>query len=274
MNQAAIEFSSLELAALALPGIIRTLPENCRPQVKLLTDALMETAIRKQLTVEPHIPPFDLSRFAELCKQRISTLSPTDAQYMIRATVSYLFTALMIRRETDNYGSEDINNTGYAQLLHSLTRFWELTPAMIVAEAIATGEALFNSRNPSPMKTLLTNITLTFVNRPYKGDLLMGLYHSTKHACLIFRDPDGETIAHLTAHALTGARSALVAIKDWSENEGVAPQLEALRDEDGNPLFLRSIAEIHYDYVKAPVFALTGRALDAFEELLKKPARS
>lgn len=123
------------------------------------------------------------------------------------------------------------------------------------------------------MKLLLSNIILTFDGRPYTGDLLMGLYHSTKHACLIFRDPDGEPTAHLSVNALTGERPALIAIKDWSENEGVAAQLEALRDKDGNPLFLRSIGAIPCGYVKAPVFALTGRALDAFEELLKESCR-
>lgn len=118
------------------------------------------------------------------------------------------------------------------------------------------------------MKLLLSNITLTFSNRPYTGDLLLGLYYSTKHACLVFRDPDGETIAHLSANALADERPSLIAIKDWSENEGVAPQLEALRDKDGHPLFRRTIAEIPCGYVKAPVFVLFGRARDAFEELL------
>lgn len=120
------------------------------------------------------------------------------------------------------------------------------------------------------MKHLLSSITLTFGNRPYTGDLLMGLYHSTKHACLVFRDLDGETIAHLSVNALATERPALIAIKDWSENEGAAAQLEALRDKDGNPLFLRSIGAIPCGYVKAPIFALTGRARDAFEELLKE----
>lgn len=124
------------------------------------------------------------------------------------------------------------------------------------------------------MKLLLSNITLTFGDRPYTGDLLMGLYHGTKHACLIFRDPDGETIAHLSVNAFVTERPSMIAIKDWSENEGAAAQLEALRDKDGNPLFFCSIGAIPCGYVKAPVFALTGRALDAFEELLKKPARS
>lgn len=123
------------------------------------------------------------------------------------------------------------------------------------------------------MKLLLSNITLTFGDRPYIGDLLMGLYYGTKHACLIFRDPDGEPLAHLSVNALSTERPALIAVKDWSENEGAAAQLEALRDKDGNPLFLRSIAVIPCGYVKAPVFALTGRTLDAFEELLKECSR-
>ncbi len=124
------------------------------------------------------------------------------------------------------------------------------------------------------MKLLLTNITLTFGNQPYTGDLLMGLYHTTKHACLVFRDPDGEPIAHLSVNALTGERPAMIAIKDWSENEGVAAQLEALRDKDGNHLFRPSIVVIPCGYGKAPVFALLGRALDAFEELLRECSRS
>ncbi len=124
------------------------------------------------------------------------------------------------------------------------------------------------------MKLLLSNITLTFADRPYNGDLLMGLYPGTKHACLIFRDLDGEPIAHLSVNALASVSSALIAIKDWSENEGAAAQLEALRDQDGNPLFRRSLAVMPCGYVKAPVFILLGRALDAFEELLRECPRS
>jgi hypothetical protein len=118
------------------------------------------------------------------------------------------------------------------------------------------------------MKLLLSNITLTFADRPYTGDLLMGLYHGTKHAALVFRDPAGEPIAHLSINALHSEAPALIAIKDWSENAGVSPQLEALRDESGNPLFRYTLAELPAGYVKAPVFVLLGRALSAFEELL------
>lgn len=120
------------------------------------------------------------------------------------------------------------------------------------------------------MKLLLANVTLYFVDRPYTGDLLMGLYHKTKHACLAFRDPDGEPLAHLSVNALIGEKLSLIAIKDWFENDGIAPQIEALRDEDGNPLFRRTLAELPCGDAKAPVFALLGRALDAFEELLRE----
>lgn len=114
MNQApydSLHFASLEEATRVLPGIIRTLPISCQPQVKVLTDAILATAIREQVASEPRVPPFDLSRFTELRAKRVSTLSPADAQYMLRASVSFLLMDMMVEWEAGNRGTAE---AGYA----------------------------------------------------------------------------------------------------------------------------------------------------------------
>lgn len=134
-----LAFASLEEAARALPGIIRTLPQDCQPQVKVLTNAILATALCELLVSEPQVPKYDLSRFKELRSKRVSSLSPADAQYMLRATVSFLLMNLMVQYEEGDKGSAE---GGYAQTLQSLMQMWELTPAMIADEAISTADAI------------------------------------------------------------------------------------------------------------------------------------
>lgn len=141
MNQApsALAFTSLDEAVAVLPGIIRTLPANCQPQVKVLTDALLATAIREQVASEPRVPPFDLSRVSELKHKPLSLLSPADSQYMLRATVSYLAATLMVKLENDK---NCLAGEGYTQVIRSLLSIYEISPEMIVDEAVATAKIL------------------------------------------------------------------------------------------------------------------------------------
>ncbi len=142
MNHAppdSLRFASLDKAIAVLPGIIRTLPANCQPQVKVLTDAILDMAIRELVAAEPRVPPFDLSRFKELQLKPVSQLSPTDAQYMLRATVSLLF--VNTAREYEDGDTSSARN-GYAQTIQALWKMWELTPEMIAYEANATSAAL------------------------------------------------------------------------------------------------------------------------------------
>jgi hypothetical protein len=136
-----LHFASLEEASAVLPGIIRTLPENCQPQVRVLTQALTATCLREVVASEPTPPPFDLSRFQSLRHSRVSTLSPADAQYMLRATVSYLLTDVILKCSRGEDASLD---SGYAQTLLSLAVMWEISPEQLAAETIAAGEALSN----------------------------------------------------------------------------------------------------------------------------------
>lgn len=136
-----LHFASLEEASAVIPGIIRTLPENCQPQVHVLTQALIATALREVVASEPAPPPFNFSRFQEFRHSRVSTLSPADAQYMLRATVSFLMTDVMLKHAA---GEGDSLDSGYAQTLLSLIRMWEITPEQIAAEAVVIGEIIFN----------------------------------------------------------------------------------------------------------------------------------
>lgn len=141
MKQApsSFSFSSLEEATLSLPGIIRTFPLDCQQQVRVLTNAILATVLRELLASEQQIPPYDISRFQELRPARVSSLSPADAQYMLRATVSFLLMNLMVKFEA---GATDGAEAGYAQTLQFLRRMWELTPEMIADEAVSTAAAI------------------------------------------------------------------------------------------------------------------------------------
>lgn len=141
MNQApsALSFTSLDEAVAVLPGIIRTLPANCQPQVKVLTDALLATAIREQVASEPRVPPFDLSRFSELTHKPLSCLSPADSQYMLRATVSYLAVTLLVKLENNE---NCLAGEGYTQVIRSLLNIYEISTEMLVDEAAATAKVI------------------------------------------------------------------------------------------------------------------------------------
>ncbi len=132
-------FASLEETVRILPGIIRTFPEDYQEAIRSLTQAIINTAMKEQVAAEPRVPPFDLSRFMELRSKRVSTLSPADAQYMLRASVSFLLMNMMVEWEAGNKGTAE---AGYVQTLQSLMRIYELTPEMIAEEAIATAEVL------------------------------------------------------------------------------------------------------------------------------------
>lgn len=132
-------FASLEETVRILPGIIRTFPEDCQEAIRSLTQAIINTAMKEQVAAEPRVPPFDLSRFPKLHLKSVSQLSPAEAQYVLRATVSLFFVNTKMAYDDGDTSSA---HNGYAQTLQALWKMWELTPEMAAYEANATANVL------------------------------------------------------------------------------------------------------------------------------------
>ena len=137
----------------------------------------------------------------------------------------------------------------------------------------------------SPMKTLARNVTLTLANTTYICDLLLGLYANTERAAIILCDsrPDdypaeraweGSPVAVATTNAppeyIQHLDHSHTVIMDWSENEGILPQLLALRTDFDTPLFHLTPHKITLGFCRAPIIQLGPLALALHRELRKE----
>jgi len=120
------------------------------------------------------------------------------------------------------------------------------------------------------MIPITKQITLTFAGQSYPGHIYLTYYPSTKRPALVFNSPIGEPIAKLSINPdFTPANVCLVAIKTWTENEGLLPQLLALRDEDDEPLFIDVNLALPAGYEFAPLLGLSKPLQKVFKKLLK-----
>lgn len=135
------------------------------------------------------------------------------------------------------------------------------------------------------MKTLARNIPIILANTPYTCDLLLGLYANTGRAALLLCDSRpgdypaerawaGEPVAVASTNAppeyLQHLDHSFTAIKTWSENEGILPQLLALQTDFETPLFLPTPHKITLGFCTAPIIQLGPLPLALLRELRKK----
>lgn len=138
--------------------------------------------------------------------------------------------------------------------------------------------------NP-PMKIVARNVPLTLVGTPYTCDILLGLYANTERAAILLCDsrPEdypgdrswaGEPVAVASTNApaeyLQHLDHSHTAIKDWSENEGILPQLLSLTDENSSPLFYLTPHKITLGFCTAPIIQLGTLPLALHRELRKE----
>lgn len=125
-------------------------------------------------------------------------------------------------------------------------------------------------KEPS-MKTLAKNVRLTLASRKYVCDILLSMYVNTKRPAIILCEsrPDtfpgeaawaGEPVAVASTNAppeyLQHLPLHFTAMKVWSENEGLLPQLLALRTDFDTPLFTLSDTKITLGFCTSPVIEL------------------
>lgn len=121
------------------------------------------------------------------------------------------------------------------------------------------------------MTPITKQIELTFNGQVYPGHIYLSYYSCNKRPALIFISPIGEHIAKLSLNPdFAPENVCLVAIKTWSENEGLLSQLTVLKDEEDEPLFIDLGLSIPTGYEFAPLLGLSKPLQKTFKKLLKE----
>lgn len=121
------------------------------------------------------------------------------------------------------------------------------------------------------MTPITPQITLTLAGKPYDGHLYLTHYPRNRRPALVFNSPVGEQIAKLSTNPDYAPENVcLLAVKTWSENEGILPQLLALRDEDDEPLFINIHFAVPAGFEFAPLLGLSKPLQKVFKKLLKE----
>jgi len=113
-------------------------------------------------------------------------------------------------------------------------------------------------------------ITLILAGQSYPGHIYLTYYPRNRRPALVFNSPIVEAIAKLSVNPdFSGENVCLVAIKTWSENEGLLSQLTALLDEEDEPLFIDIGLAVAAGYEFAPLLGLSKPLQKTFKKLLK-----
>lgn len=128
------------------------------------------------------------------------------------------------------------------------------------------------------MKTLIRKHPFNLAGRIYSCDLLLGIYPKGKRPALILVESEdstfmGEPITiasiNIDPNWLISCSKYATVIKDYSENEGLFPQLLALRDESEAPIFVNLEMRVTLSpFATAPVLDLSPYARRLYDELL------
>lgn len=120
------------------------------------------------------------------------------------------------------------------------------------------------------MIPITKQINLTLAGQSHPGHIYLTYYPRNRRPALVFNSPIGETIAKLSTNPdFSPENVCLVAIKTWSENEGLLSQLTALVDEDDEPLFIDIGLAVAVGYEFAPLLGLSKPLQKIFKKLLK-----
>ncbi len=120
------------------------------------------------------------------------------------------------------------------------------------------------------MIPITKQITLTLAGQSYPGLIYLTYYPRNRRPALVFNSPIGEAIAKLSTNPdFAPENVCLVAIKTWSENEGLLPQLTALLDEEDEPLFINIGLATLAGYEFAPLLGLSKPLQKVFKKLFK-----